>query len=711
MIVPEYISPAFLRLHGSYLADLEAQIARLDAGIVRSASCYVLVLSFAAHEALRSEEATRWRAAILKRAQQKPVLALSLTENGGAVSVGRMDAEQLLPLEDPELVAHLRNCELSQIVHDGSQRCLLKAPAGYHLVTPSGLHCSLFLRVANAASCLDELDAMARWVAPEIADAGAVLADNWNICPPILRAVGFARRPDVHFDFFRGHTRSDVLAARDVVDRALSRKGDGGVLLVLSVGGAGTFAADVGRMCEEAGYKGSFKTVCLYKFKDSSPQIPALCALELNAGYSAPDACDNCKQQSKIISVDPNVYYLREYVEQEVVLQKAHFAGPATVVSKYADCTGAFSVHRDDPNDGRHHALYIDVHRLLQSAEFRTHWRRFLATYQGEVDLAVVPPHEAGRQLGQLATEELGVPLIVHDNLRPGEGLSHDDCGRIRAARKLLILDDVLMSGSRLDAYNKALRENEATFGSFDSVHYLVAIARPESEIAWKRAETSLTKHAPWNASLTSAERIYLPFWDGKRCPWCLEYDFLSRWSNKLAEPPVWLRHRQHELTDKGQGITGEPLLLLPPSVPTTLGVGALAGSPGLSSIRTLFSVMAAVQGLRNEPDEQKRLWRSILAANVFKPVNFTNYSEGLIRAALLRSLTVAELGQHARTESNEILLAGLAHGDQQIILGELLFATFRNALPKTPEATIVASARGQISEDALLLLRDMLSA
>jgi hypothetical protein len=322
----------------------------------------------------------------------------------------------------------------------------------------------------------------------------------------------------------------------------------------------------------------------------------------------------------------------------------------------------------------------------------------------------IVPPHAAGRALGTIAAEVLEVPLIVHDNLRPAWDLAEVDCLRLRQARQLLILDDVLMSGSRLDGYNKALRENQEAFGSFDCVHFWVGVARPDCAASLRRAEISLTKHAPWEASLGFAEKIFLPAWNEKGCPWCLEYDFLSRWSKEQAEPPAWLQQRLQYLTQKGVGISGEPLLLLPPSQPVTLGVGSLVGPVGLSSIETVFSVMAGVQNLRHDASDQKRLWRSILAANVLKPANFINYSEALVRAALLRSLNPAELGQTARMESNEVLLKALAQSDQHLLLGEMVFAMYRNLLPKSSEQRLQECTKGLLSDDALAIVRDIVA-
>jgi len=266
------------------------------------------------------------------------------------------------------------------------------------------------------------------------------------------------------------------------------------------------------------------------------------------------------------------------------------------------------------------------------------------------------------------------------------------------------------MSGSRLDGYNKALRENREAFGSFDCVHFWMVIARPDCAASLRRAQVSLTKHAPWEASLGFAEKIFLPAWNEKDCPWCLEYDFLSRWSKEHAEPPAWLQHRLQHLTQKGDGISGEPLLLLPPSQPVTLGDGSLVGPAGLSSMETVFSVIAGVQNLRHDASDEKRLWRNILTANVFKPANFFNYSEALVRAALLRSLNPAELGQTARLESNEILLKALAQPDQHLLLGEMVFAMYRNLLPKSSEQKLQQYSKGLLSDDALAIVRDFVA-
>ena len=100
----------------------------------------------------------------------------------------------------------------------------------------------------------------------------------------------------------------------------------------------------------------------------------------------------------------------------------------------------------------------------------------------------------------------------------------------------------------------------------------------------------------------------------------------------------------------------------------------------------TMFAVASALQTHRNDADLEKQLHPGFPVGNVMSPENVTNrYTEGLIRAALLRLVHRAEWGQIAGMKTRDLLVSEVGKENQRILGGELLFALGRATLPPLP--------------------------
>jgi hypothetical protein len=160
-------------------------------------------------------------------------------------------------------------------------------------------------------------------------------------------------------------------------------------------------------------------------------------------------------------------------------------------LERYQHVENVLRLHRDDPNDGRHHAFDIDVLTLLKQPFFIERYQQKLKDLKQNPDLIVTPDHEPGRAMGEIAARHFGVPLIVHNDLRPRGLFPRDQIRQVKNATSLLIVDDVLNRGTRLVTYNQSLREN---FGNLKVIDFLVGVARPQSSGEWKGHLVAITK-------------------------------------------------------------------------------------------------------------------------------------------------------------------------------------------------------------------------
>ena len=73
----------------------------------------------------------------------------------------------------------------------------------------------------------------------------------------------------------------------------------------------------------------------------------------------------------------------------------------------------------------------------------------------------------------------------------------------------------------------------------------------------------------------------------------------------------------------------------------------------------TIFAVASALQSHRNDEDLEKQLHPGFPVGNVIGPENVRDrYTEGLIRAALLRLVHRSEWGQLTGIETRELLVS-----------------------------------------------------
>jgi hypothetical protein len=676
-----FSAPHIIFLPDSALAaEMDVRLSRVSPGTSRRATCFVFRAPDSLVDSLAKPNEIGTREAVIWRANRKPVCLLTYNRAKSVHEMYYVGLEGLRFIDEASAVASVRQSDLEQVIATTEQDCYLLASPTYHFVTPSHRHTSLFLRVGDAIRSLEILDRLAFWLLPIVDRADGILVDHWSISPVVMRALLSSGR-HIPFDCLTGHPRLDKQIATTSLEKLLSvSSSEPRIRCIVSVTGSGSLVSLLKETSADHHLVVDDDTVCcLYGFMNNQA-VPVMCRIpHTTEDYPSEEECQLCKNDSTPIQVDPRLYYVRSFKENDVVLTKAHLSLGREFFGSREAVAGGLRVHRNDPNDGRHHAFDIDVLAVLTDDAFLAEYQRRLELIE-RPEVVIVPDHQAGRRMATIAAEVYGgVPVIVHGNLRIGTGLSAEHAKVLKQAQRVIIIDDVMNSGTRLNEYNKALREQ---FGPFESVTFLVGVARTESAAEWEENRIALTTNHPWQSRLLCVDRAYLPRWDELVCPWCHELDFLSGVSEKLTRPPDWLIDRIDLLSRRGSGVLEEPLLILPGVSSKRLGSGSPVGPEGLSSTRTLFAIASALQQLRNDDNRKKRLDPRFPDSNVFGRNNLNNYSEGLLRAVILRLIRPHEWGSANRAPLRRDLCAMARKLDQDILLGEFVLASARGSVP-----------------------------
>jgi hypothetical protein len=547
-------------------ADLEPQLNNIDPERLRSSTSVVFRVDGSLYKALKSENSADILISLASRLTAKPIFLLHYSKREKSHRLTAIRHGHLEDGHQPELIAAARQQDLLAVVEENQEFCYLKATKRHHFISPSGRHCSIFLRVGDTIRSVDALDRLAFWLLPEVAAADAILVDSWTICSVVLRCLHLlnSRTP---FDCIGAHPRFEGSMAAAAIDRLiLPLPPNPKVSCIISVTSSGSFIDFVQRTVQAVNRPLDLNIVSTYVFAGvTAASSAALCQLPDSVeNFASADDCTMCQgEESVAIQVDPRLYYFRDRIESEKPLTPGHFSASAQSYVNLSDISGALRVHRDDSSGGstKHHAFNVDVSSILAAPAYESRCAEIFASLSPRPSLVVAPDHEAGRLIARIAVRALGAGSIIHNTLRPDLGLPTSDAAKLRQSESILVVDDVLNTGKRMRDYNRALRDQ---FAHLNSVAYFTVVARTASADELRTTENALRVGHKWNSTVTYIERIFLPRWGAELCPWCREFQFLSLVSERMARPPSWLFERVSRLSELERGVIEEPLFLLP---------------------------------------------------------------------------------------------------------------------------------------------------
>lgn len=612
--------------------------------------------------------------------------------------------------ERAKLLPLLREAELLRLAQHS--HAILPVSGGCIFHAPSKKYCNQFLRVGNIQRHRAALDAFFFWMLPWLRECGAILTETWTISSLALNATRLLLRydprvPRCKMDMLATYHDDSPEAARETEEvlQRITFGTEGRVLVLISACMSGRAIAQLGATVERLWLdRGKFQFVSLYNLRPSLPN-ETLCDLSALVDEGAFECFDDIPEAqigSDVIDIDRTTYFPLEVKERLIPITIAVAEPSRKFFDQYG--SGVFSVHRDSyvgEQKWRHHAIYPDVIRLLGHPVFKGKLVQKLAGFDEHLKLIVTPPHQAGKVLGKFAQDALGevngayVPLYHHITLNFAGQMTAEEAeirhqlAACSQADAILIVDDVSVTGGRLTRYQKSLRD----LGYRGRIHYMVGIARPESDQQWQRRHRDLTHRdiLPKN-TLDSIEHIVLPDWNEEECPWCRELRFYTRLRELGKSLPVELAKRQIMLgpSSMRHGLQSEIFFNPFTSAPMKLTTGSIFLHKNTTEADLFAAIASTVQRMRTIDDSQRKLALEYPFVTLIDPTDYlgNTFSDSIIRAGIIRAAMRSEI-ERLRGEDEKQRALSIKHimldpnADSHNVSFELALAMVMRKLPR----------------------------
>ena len=513
------------------VADLPAATAGADALVFRGVSRDDLGENGALAERIRDLRGVLPEVGLIERSDDGKRLRY-VPWGGHTHGIG----SDLVALRQLEVQAQLVR---SSAVHE---------PPDFHFALPTGFHVRAFIRAADMFDDSTAVERVADWLADRVDSDTILLADSWTIMPLMqelrLRQGEAGVRGMIHsFPEY-----PDVGMIREMLQRlravGTATGAPGKVLFIMSVAASGTLARRTRAMWEAAQEARALELVSVVSTM-ASGDVEALCHVPAIERF-APEACPFCRgtECPATVGVDRRRYLPEVSTHRVHQMITPDSATRHRAFWEHCDRTESVLVHSDlfsDANEGAgtpatHRTVAIDVVRLLRDESARDHALDRLAGFASRCDLVVSPQHHATDTLFTLA--QALYPDVQKIALRaPFQRDGREQLqGSLKGKRRILILDDAVVTGRATRAIHRLLQDyihelpsEEAPRQDYQIAAFAV-VGRPNSESQWTRLVDSLRQEGR-RSFLDSAWRVLIP---NDPCPWCEEQSELAQVVQRL---------------------------------------------------------------------------------------------------------------------------------------------------------------------------------
>jgi len=545
---------------------------------------------------------------------------------------------------------------------------------------PNGYRYQSFMRVGTAIQGTEMLDAVNFWLQPYLNGEPVVLLDSWTILSVGLNLDRYAVESGAPCSGAAGveclcgyEEDSALLEARLAALRG--RTGDAPAFLVSSVVSSRQLHEKLERLVSGVGF--DLSSVALYGAPASEGLV--FCRPPEIASFWHPES-EECPQLD-VVTIEPSTYLVNVTGKPKFARLTEERAKAAWGFFERYRGIDYLSVHRQEDNE-RHHLIHVDVDRLTELPSFEERLEKELHQLP-EIDVILSPRHRSAMDLASKVGSLIGAPRVfANEDELPG--VSEEDKRLLDAARRILIVDDTLTTGTRLRVYRNFLHRCGFLSDSPPSeIHLLVGLARVDDLVLEKRIADMVDLPERFHA----VETLLLPDWDDSECPWCWEQRQLDHLSSRL-KPSDALERRRDALSSTAGGLRES--LFIPwldggvESLPVStwkLGSGSIFHVE--SQVELFAAVASALQRLRvagelGEKYEfpfarvlERQAW---LEARFYDPVITAAFLRATKRHDLRAFTIEPELAKGVRTRFEE-------KGSPDL-RGELILAVARGHLP-----------------------------
>ena len=590
-----------------------------------------------------------------------------------------------------DFIEMLRQKEMESFIKESN--ALFRSPPGTIYKTPSLEYSHYFLRVGNIQTRRHVLDAIFFWLIPYLKNTNAILTDSWSVSSIAFNTARLLCRYDnsvqhatFHVNMLSSHPNgqknldSETYAAIEPLLYQNEKK----ILFLLSAIKTEKSYLDLKKIFLDHELEEKIETVTFYKLVKSNltdeKNITTLCDLS-NWETVSFDSRTELNSDEKVIPIDKKVFFPMLVQESQVDLAIGSYENSKHFCQDYGN-KDVFSIHRDalDLNKQfiRHHGIFIDINKMLLIETFITKIKIAIDNFSTVPSYIIHPPHLQGEKLAdfikKIIDEKFGVTInifpitdtLINDEER---GIAKQ-LVKLSETDLLMVVDDVSVTGSRLKSYQQYLRTSYK-----GQIHYFIGVARPETDSAWEKRVNELQlrinesgKKHEIQHKVTFIEKINLPNWDEKGCPWCNEEAILKKLITEQKHDSQSfinnLRNRYSELRNSTkEGLFNNLFFSYNNTIkPPFLGGSIFYNSQNVSEADLFCAVAASIHHLRicggPEVDNKSNIitlgiinpYYKILAIDAYLPSG-ARYNEAIIRACIIRACARQEL--HAKTEEN----------------------------------------------------------
>ncbi|MCY1258438.1 hypothetical protein D9M68_46970 [compost metagenome] len=657
--------------------------------------CYILAKNLDLVTEIDKEDNAPIRSKLINRLNLPFLGIITYSTQFKRYQVYQVTNEGVSLADDDFDTKELASIDLDRLLNKYSNESFLRGGKQYHFTTPSHNHTDAFFRLGDSIKNKDDLDRVAFWLLKVIDHSDYIFIDSWSIAALPLRAMQILGKTTV-FDALPAHPARKHGDCRSVICATTpALKSSTNPLLIVSVDSSGSLISTFREIFSTAYPLKNLTVIAVYSFNGGDN---AICMINTEVRRFNFDACELCKENSKPVEIHASAYYVKNLTDSGVVLSEDIASIGKPFFEKYHDhLNDMIHFHKGDHFKGnKHYAYYIDYDIISATETFSQALTEKLTSILTPTSLVLTFSDNEGLKK---IVSSIGATCIYLPEIE--SVLETDTISAFATCDKIVVYDPVVINGKPFEQLNNLIRETPALDKEVRDITFLSGLYRPSSAKSQSKLKNCVAYKVrpPLKRSIQYIEMLVLPDYNQLDCPWCLELNSINGSMKKSIKNSGRFYERLSKLSNMQDGLSGKDALFHIDSrtEAITLGGGSYLAPENTGISGVVLAVASSLQQMRSCDDETNRLSPGFPYTQVLGARNFRNYSEGLIRSALIRNASAIEYGVIQKEETLEVLLPALEDLQQGSLLSEYLIAVICGKLP--PFTSLSDTVNAQLEE------------
>jgi len=645
--------------------------------------CFLLATSKDFLDAMGSDDNAPIREKLLARLNVQSISIIFYCKILKGYKLYEIQPDKISIVDTNFNTASAASIDLERLLDKHSNDSFIHGGSQYHFATPSHNHTNAFFRLGDSIRNRDDLDRVTFWLLRAIDHSDYVFIDSWSIAAIPLRALQILCK-ETAFDALPAHPAKKMVDCKHVVcSPTPALKCAQNPLLLVSVVSSGSLVEKFKELFNEAYASKTLTTISVFSFSENDYSLCHVDRKVVNYNF---DNCELCEKGSKAIEIHPSAYYVKNPTDSGVSLTPVIAGLGYSFFQKYhTHLNDIVTFHKGDISKGnKHYAYFLDYNQIAKLDCFKDSLKVKLTeniTTHSVVLTMVDDPAILS------AVAEIGA--TCWHTPKPESMLDGATFAAIEKADKVVIYDSVTINGNAFTKFNNFFRQDPTLSAAIKDITFLVGIFRPTSSKTSRVLRNSLAyPDVRVVRNFAYIEHLILPDVGPMECPWCLELGAIKGSIRPSLKSSGNFHKRVSKLSNLTDGIKGiDAIFHVDQSTETLLlGAESVLAPTDTAICGVILAVASALQYMRTNEDDRARLAPGFPYTQVLASSNFKNYSEGLIRSALIRNATAIEFGVVEKEKTLEILIPVLGEQDQASLLSEYIIAVICGKLPPSSE-------------------------